>query len=161
MKKTLFTFSTVFIVVATLFMACVKKTTTSSSSSATTTTTGGTTGVVGSLTIDGTAHSVTTGTNVIGSSYVLVSNTNTSNYPSISINFAGTSAPAAGSYTPSPNYPTTGNCSASITPSISITWTVVSCNMTVTSGSSKAVTFNNATFTDGANTHTVSANLPF
>ena len=160
MRKTLFTLSTVLVVLASLFAACVKKTTTSSSSSATTTT-GSTTGVAGSLTIDGTAHAVTTGTNVIGSSYALVSNTNTTNYPSISINFAGTSAPAAGSYTPSPNYPTTGNCSASITPSISITWTVVTCNMTVTSGSSKAVTFNGATFTDGTNTHTVSANLPF
>jgi hypothetical protein len=160
MKKTLFTFSAVFIVAATLFIACVKKTTSSSSTSSSATT-GGTTGVAGSLTVDGTAHTVTTGTNVIGSSYVLVSNTNTTSYPSISINFAGTSAPAAGSYTPSANYPTTGNCSASITPSISITWTVVTCNMTVTSGSSKAVTFNGATFTDGTNTHTVSANLPF
>ena len=162
-KKIVFTISSVLLVCATLFMACEKSSTTSSSSSATSTsggTTGGTTGVAGTLNIDGAAHSVLTGTTVVGSTYVLVSNQNSS-YPSLSLNFAGTSAPAAGTYTASSNYPTSGNCGAVLTPTISVTWTVVTCNMTVTAGSSKNVTFTNATFTDGTSTHTVTANLPF
>ena len=148
-----FTFGSVLFVCAVLFMACQKSSTTSTAAS---TTTGGTTG---SLVVDGTSHSATPGSNTNGNSFVIISNT--SGYPSISLTFTNTTAPAAGSYTASNNYPTSGNCGAVLTPAVSITWTVVTCHMTVTSGSSRNVSFSGATFTDGTSTHTVSANLPF
>jgi hypothetical protein len=155
-KKLTFTFFSVLLICTALFMACQKSLHDTVASA-----TGSTTGVAGSINIDGTSHAVTTGTVVIGNTYVLVSNTNGSSYPSISTNFTGTVTPAAGSYTANANYPTSGNCGVSVTPSTSITWTVVTCHVLVSSGSSKAISFNGATFTDGANTHTVSANLPF
>ena len=155
MKKTLFTIGSVLVVITILFMACQKSTTTAVST--TSTTSGSTTGVAGNMTVDGTAHTMLTNNNVIGSAFVLGSNTNPGQYPALNINFTGTSAPAAGSYTATP----TGSCTAVLTPSTSITWTVVTCTMSVTSGTGRAVNFANATFTDGVNTHTVTANLPF
>jgi len=161
-KKTLFTFGCAVLVCIALFMACEKNTNTTSNTTGTTTTTGSTTGTTAanSMVVDGTAHTVTTGTSTVGNNFVIVSNS-TGGYPSISLTFTNTAAPAAGTYTANPSYPASGNCDASVTPSTSITWTVVTCHMNVTSGSSRSVTFNGGTFTDGTNTHTVSVNLPF
>ncbi|HWY38965.1 MAG TPA: hypothetical protein VNY73_10430 [Bacteroidia bacterium] len=165
MKKLIFTAGSVLLVISALFMACVKSknTTSTATAAATGTTTGSTTSTpsANTMVVDGSSHSVTTGTSVIGSTFAVISNTTLGGYPSISLYFAGTSAPAAATYTASANYPTSGNCGASATPSTSTTWTVVSCKPVVTSGSSRSVTFSNATFTDGANTHTISVNLPF
>jgi hypothetical protein len=159
-QKTVFTISSVLVVFALLFMACEKNT---AATVATAATSGSTTASTGpnSITVDGTSHNVVTTNTVVGSAFLILSTSVGSSYPSSSIYFTGSSAPAAGSYTASANYPTSGNCGVTITPATSITWTVVSCNMTVTAGSSRAVTFTNSTFTDGTATHTVSANLPF
>ena len=159
MKKITFTISSILVVCATIFMACEKNT----STAVTAATTGNTTASTGpnTMVVDGSSHTVATGTNVIGTNYVLVSSTVPGAYPSISLTFSGTVTPTAGTYTANANYPTTGNCGTILTPSTSVTWTVVSCNINVTSGSSKAMSFTNATFTDGTNTHTVTANLPF
>jgi len=155
-KKTVFTFSSVLLVCTVFFMACQKS---SSNPVSTPPPSGGTT-AANSIAIDGTPHTVTTGTSTAGNYFLIVSNTSGS-YPSISLTFTNTTAPAADTYTACNNLPTSGMCQTILTPTISVTWTVVTCHMNVTSGSSRSVSFSGATFTDGTNTHTVSANLPF
>ncbi|MGZ3903540.1 MAG: hypothetical protein ACXVC6_07590 [Bacteroidia bacterium] len=161
MKKKIFTACSVLVLAAVLFMACEKNNNTQTVTNAVTTS-GSTTSSTGpnTLVVDGTSHTVVTTNTVVGSAFLVLS-TSSGSYPSSSIYFTGSSAPAAGSYTANANYPTSGNCGITITPATSVTWSVVTCNMTVTSGSSRSISFTNSTFTDGTNTHTVTANLPF